>query len=346
MEKTAILLQNHLDKDRFNIRFILNNDGPFAEELNRSEVDVEVIECRGRYSPSWHQKLKESLTRRPANVIQLHLSRFNAPLLRQSGAKVIERLNMTRHKSFLYPLQWRWLDNFTAQWIDKFIVVSDSLKQDFLSRGYTDSKISVIHNGIDVPDHVAPARLKEEFGILEDHRIIGTLGRLTEQKGIDTFLETASCLSRKFDDVHFMIAGDGELRSQLERQAELSDIKQKVHFLNFRKDSINTIAAYDIFMYLSRWEPFANTILEALAAGTPIIASNIGGNQEALNDHYNGLLVPPEDPVSAAERATEIMADKSLKNSLIANGKESLKSFSIKKMVSKHSQLYKSLLNE
>ncbi len=346
MEKTAILLHNHLDEDCFNIRFILNGDGPFAEELSDAGADVEVIQSEGRYSPAWHRKLQRSLANQPADVVQLHLSRLNAPLLHQSGAKIIERLNMTRHKSFRYPLRWRWLDNLTANWIDKFIVVSESLKQDFIFRGYKDSKIDVIHNGIDIPENVIPVNLKEEFGIPENHWIIGTLARLTEQKGINTFLDTAYRISGKFDNVHFMIAGEGELRSRLEHQAESLNINSKVHFLDFRKEGLNTIAAYDIFMYLSRWEPFANTILEALAAGTPVIASNIGGNREALQDHHNGLLVPPEDPISAAECATAIMADESLKNNLIANGKESLKLFTIEKMVTEHSRLYELIHSE
>ncbi len=341
-----LLLNNHLDKERFNIRFILNADGPFAEELMASNADVEIIKFSGRYSPAWQREIKESLTKRPAEVVQLHLSRLNAPLLQKLGARVVERLNMVRHRSFSYPMQWHWLDNFTANWIDKFIVVSDSLKHDFISRGYTDSKISVIHNGIDVPSNVSPVNLREEFGIPQNHWIIGTLCRLTEQKGVDTFLQTACRVSGEFDNVHFMIAGDGELRSQLEEQANSLKIKSKVHFLGFRQNALNTLAAFDIFMYLSRWEPFANTILESLAAGTPIIASNVGGNREAIKDDFNGLLVPPCDPIKAAECTIAVMTDKSLKARLTANGKKSVNSYTIEKMVRDHSLLYEALVNK
>jgi len=341
VEKTVCLLLTHFDRDRVHPRVILNGEGPFADQLRDLNADVEIIPCTRRTSLEWRRRLRESLRRRPADVVQLHLSRLNAPLLRRSGAAVVERLNMTRDPRLRHPLAWPWLDRWTARWIDRFIVVSNTLRAAFFARGYPAYKLRVIHNGVEPPVRADSARLRRELGIADDAPVVGAVGRLTYQKGMDLFLE-AVCELRNIDPrIQAVIAGDGELRSALVQQAEHLGIGSCMHFLGYRNNVWDVLAGIDVLLFLSRWEPFANTLLEAMAVGTPIVASDVDGNREALcNGDAGGVLVPPERADLAARAAAQVLTEPPLRAFLSASGRARARDFGVDRMVRLHEELY------
>ena len=341
VEKTVMLLLRHMDPERVSARAILNGDGPFAEQLRDLGCDVEVLPCRGRVGVRWCRALRRSLAERPAEVVQLHLSRVNAPILHASGAAVVERLNMFRHRAFMYPLQWQWLDRFTSRWLDRFVVVSESLAEHFRERGYPPGKLTVIHNGVAAPEAVDRARLRLDLALPARTRMVGAVGRLTEQKGMDTFLAAAGLVAERREDVHFVVAGDGELRGALERKARECGLTGRVSFLGFRRDVFDVLAGLDVLVYLSRWEPFANTLLEAMAVGVPVVASNVGGNAEALlGGEAGGLLVPPEDPEPAASAILELLGDPGRAREASESGRGRAEEFTVAQMVRGHEDVY------
>lgn len=237
-------------------------------------------------------------------------------------------------------MRFKLVDSITSNWIDHFIVVSQSLKGEFVQRGYPPEKLTVVRNGIDTPDTVAREKLKRELGIPANELLVGTAARLTEQKGLDAFLTVASRIADTGRNVHFAIAGDGELRSDLERQAEALGISARIHFLGFRNDILDVIAGFDLMLYLSRWEPFANTILEAMAVGTPVIASDVGGNAEVIEHGNNGLLVPPDDPEITAKLVSSVLGDANQRAVLIDGARHTVKRFTIESMVRSHEAVY------
>ena len=341
VEKTVLLLLRHMDRERVVARVILNGDGPFAEQLRDLGCDVEVVPCRGRLSARWCRALRRSLAGRPAEVVQLHLSRVNAPLLRASGAAVVERLNMFRHRAFLYPLQWPWLDRFTSRWIDRFIVVSESLAGHFRGRGYPPEKLTVIHNGVIRPPSVDSDRLRVELAVPAGTRIVGAVGRLTEQKGMDTFLEAAALVAERMAAVHFVVAGDGELRELLEHKAWECGLSGRVSFLGFRRDVFDVLAGLDVLVYLSRWEPFANTLLEAMSLGIAVVASDVGGNSEAMRSgEVGGLLVEPESPEPAASAVLSLLSDPGRACRASETGRRRAEEFTVARMVRAHEEVY------
>lgn len=341
VEKTALLLLERLDPTRFEPRVILNGDGPFADSLRDLGADVEIVPCHRRTSAAWRRALRQSLKDRPADVVQLHLSRLNAPLLHRAGAAVVERLNMTRDPRIRHPLSWKWLDLWTARWIDRFIVVSGGLRTAFLNRGYPDNKLCVIHNGVEAPGSTDAAKLRGELGISPEVPLIGAVGRLTLQKGMDLFIETVRELRKTCPAVQAVIVGEGELRGALEARADACGLRNSVHFLGFRRDIHDVLAGLDTLVFLSRWEPFANTLLEALAVGTPVVASDVGGNREALAaDGTAGLLVPSERADLAAAAVQRIIEDPAVRRELSEAGKRRAREFSVERMVHRHETLY------
>lgn len=344
VEKTVLLLLEGMNRSKFTPRVILNGFGPFYDSLVASGQDVEVIESHSKVSAKFAINLRNSLRKRPADVVQLHLSRFYAPLIHICGAKVTERLNMTRHSSGFYLSRSPFIDRTTAKWVDRFIVVSDSLKAQFVERGYSSDKLQRVYNGITPQETTNPRKIRQELSLSEDQVLIGGVGRMTRQKAMDTVLRTFAIIAEQMPSARFALAGDGELRSDLKRLAGELKLHDRIEFLGFREDVLDVIASFDLMFYPSRWEPFANTILEAMAVGTPIVASNVGGNAEAITDGENGFLVPVDDPDKSAEVILDALNNRDRLKSITDTAQQCVKRYSVANMVTGHEMVYKGLL--
>lgn len=345
VEKTVLMLLEKLDRDLFDARVILNGDGPFAESLRAMGTEPEIIAGYSRWNPLWYWRLYRSLRRQPVDVVMLHLSRLNALVLHQAGCRVVERLNMTRHDSSYYFMRSRKMDCCTSRWIDRFVVVSESLKKQFLERGYPAEKLTTIYNGVDTSVNPDRNKLRKELKIPEEIPVVGTVGRLTRQKGIDVFLAAAHLVTEK-KDAQFVIAGEGEERSKLEDLSRMLKIQDRVHFLGYRADAADIISGMDVFVYMSRWEPFANTLLEAMAAGVPIVASDVGGNSELIQDNENGCLVGVREAEKAAEKICMLLDDSKRVSDLTGNAENTVAEYSVDKMTREHERVFKILVEE
>ena len=183
-----------------------------------------------------------------------------------------------------------------------------------------------------VPEGIDPARfderpagraLREALGLGEDQLLIGTVGRITRWKGQDVFLRAAARLAASFPQARFAIVGDC-VSSPAERQADEAfkaellslakelGLDQKVFFLGHREDIPAVMNALDVFVLPSRQEPFGLVVLEAMAAGCPIVATNAGGVPEIVRHEGEALLVPADDPDAMAAAIERLLADKAL----------------------------------
>lgn len=344
-EKTVRLLASGLPEHGIGVRVLLPREGPFTEQLRAAGVEVARIGGGQRPTPRAVCELRRSLREHPPDVVQLHLSRFFAPFLPR-GVPVVERLNMTRHERGWYPLRWKWLDRTTARWIDRFVVVSDSLREQFIARGYPSEKLTRIYSGVRIPQHQPESSLREELGIGDDVPLVGTMGRLTAQKGMDLFLLAVARVRERFPAANFALVGEGELRHSLEHQARELGLNDCVHFTGWREDSAAVLASFDVLLYPSAWEPFANTILEAMAVGTPVVASNVGGHPEAVRDGRDGLLFASGDSQAAAEAVGRLLADPELVARISASARCRAAEFSADRMVSEHADAYRSVFQQ
>lgn len=170
----------------------------------------------------------------------------------------------------------------------------------------------IFYNGIDFGRFRAMEKqnnIREEFGIAPDARIIGTIGRLTRQKGYDIFLQAIPALLTQRPDVVALIIGDGHLREALEEQAKTLGISHVVRFAGPRKDIEQLLACMDVFVSSSRWEGLPTVLLESVAARLPIVATAVSGSVELVQHEGNGLLVPPEDPSALSHAIDRILSD-------------------------------------
>jgi glycosyltransferase involved in cell wall biosynthesis len=167
--------------------------------------------------------------------------------------------------------------------------------------GARPERIRLIPNGIDIVHApiLATNGLCSLLNLPASSRLVGSLGRLSYEKGHDQLVAAFALLGDQ--SVHLVLIGDGNEREQLRLQAELLGIAARVHFIGQRQDAKELISDLAVFVHPSRQEGMSNALLEAMAAGRPIVATAIDGNRELISDGIHGWLVPPEDPGALAQ---------------------------------------------
>jgi glycosyltransferase involved in cell wall biosynthesis len=208
-------------------------------------------------------------------------------------------------------------------------------------------KTDLIENGIQMPAPSGPervARLREEIAPGATH-VVGTVARFTPQKGPFDFVRMAHVLVRAEPGVHLVWCGDGELRGQVESMAMELGISKRLHFLGYRTDVIDVMAAMDLFTLTSHWEGLPYTVLDAMALEKPVVATAAVGTRDVVQDGVTGLLTPVGDPEAAANAIAGLLRDGARAREMGAAGRNLvLRRFSQEAMVKRTGQLYLDLV--
>jgi len=197
-----------------------------------------------------------------------------------------------------YPRWKRWLVRRTMLWAD-VVVICNSTMGEFAIReeGALPDRVRYIPNSVvameEYGNPMSRAALQDEFGIPRGAVVMGSLGRLVEQKGVDVLLRGLALLARP--DVHLILMGIGQEEERLRRMVEELGLARQVHFVGYRRDAPMILGALDLYVHPSRFEGMPVALLEAMAAGCPIVATSVDGNLDLIDDGVHGWLVQPED---------------------------------------------------
>ena len=244
------------------------------------------------------------------------------------------------------------LDNITAIVADKIITISNATKSSLIDQGISSNKITVIHNGISLTEHFDDMpeidQLRSTLGLQKNSHIVGTVARLCPVKGQREFILAARNICNLYPNTEFLVIGEdyefeGKYRSNLENLVKELDLEEFVHFLGFRSDVRRLIYCFEIFVLPSWIEGLPVTILEAMAARKPVVATSVGGVPELVLDGETGILVPPRD-VPGLSKAIELLLEQpDIGHQMGNKGYEYIhQEFSHKKMWTQVQQLYKS----
>ena len=242
------------------------------------------------------------------------------------------------------------LEKLASRITDKIVALTNREKEDHLRlRIANDDKFIIIHSGIDLKKFKELSfnekqNLKRDLGIPENILIIGTAGRLEPVKGPEFLIEAAKYIISKYPNTHFLFSGDGHLKQNLEERASELGIEKNIIFLNWRDDVAKIISIYDVFVLPSLNEGMGRVLVEAMALGKPIVASNIGGIPDLVSHGKNGFLVPPKDPRELANCIQILIEDEEKRAKMGKAGKEIVENFTKEKMVEKIAELYKELM--
>ena len=245
------------------------------------------------------------------------------------------------------------LERLASHWCDKIVTVSNFHKEWALKLKIGNkNKVIAIPNGINV-ERITPNLPKEEFlkqlGLSQDVFIILTMGRLAPQKGIEYLLRAIPIIKLEISKpFKVLIVGEGPLRTHLENLAKKLDITNDVLFLGFRSDIGNLLNIADIVVLPSLWEGLSIALLEAMAAGKPIITTNISSNKEVLIDNgYAGLIVPKRNSAALSEAILKLYDNRNLAIELGKRAKEVFyRKYAEENMINKYLELYSSCLSK
>ena len=236
--------------------------------------------------------------------------------------------------------------------VSRMVAVSEDLKC-FLERQVSISRdrIEKIYNGIDSKLYERNSLMdglsftKERLSIPRNSPVIGTVGMLVPVKDHKTILEAAKRVIRKWPDAIFLIVGDGASLELLKTKAHELGLENNVRFTGFRRDVPSLLHIMNVYVCSSLSEGHSLSILEAMAAGKPVIATDVGGNPEVVVDGETGFLIRPGDPEGLASRIAFLLGDQARAHELGAKGKMRVdQTFSLERTVDFYHQLYKCAL--
>jgi glycosyltransferase involved in cell wall biosynthesis len=229
--------------------------------------------------------------------------------------------------------------------IDLFIAASGVIAAMLVEDGIPRDRISVVHDGVNLPaiDRQPAVDAHAEFWLPHGAPVVGNVAALVGHKGQKHLVAAAALVLRELPDVRFLILGEGELRPQLERQVHDLGLTRHVLLPGFRQDAIGVQKSFDIFAMSSVTEGLGSAMLDAMACGTPVVATRAGGIPEAIVDGEHGLLVPPHDPPALAQAMLRLLRDEALRIRLAEAGRQRIvEEFSVERMVQKTLAAYAS----
>ncbi len=225
----------------------------------------------------------------------------------------------------------------------KIIAISESVKNSLSKFEFIPhNKIFVLHNCIDYQKFNKEAVKKNNFD--GNDIVIGIVGRIEKVKGIEYLILAMKIILAKFPNVKLEIIGDGSELSNLKSLAESSGISKSVFFFGKFKDVIPFYKRMDIFVLPSVLEGFGIVLLEAMASGIPVVATNVNGIKEVVADMKNGLLIPSRNPEAIAQAVIKLIENPELTYNLVNNGLERARNFDIQSHINKLENLYTNLL--
>ncbi len=245
----------------------------------------------------------------------------------------------------------RIVNHILSKITDKIVAVSESIKKDIVRYDKIDpSKILVIPNGVDT-ERFNPegnfANIKEEFLIKDNDIVIGFVGRIVPAKGLEYLIDTLSYLKEEFKNLKLLIIGEGSLVDGLKEKSKENNVNDSVIFTGRRRDIPDILSCIDIFVMPSIAEGLPNALLEAMAMGKPIVATEVGGIPEVIKNGSNGQLVPPRDPGALAMAIKEFIGNGQLATKMGQAARNLvLDNYSIGKTAQKWQSLYLSILKE
>jgi len=349
LENGVVNVINRLDRTRFlSSVCCLKRAGEFARRIDDPRVVVHEMDWRGGNDPRLALRLAALMRRTRPHVVHTRNAEpffygfAGARLARVPALVHSEHGRTFNDRPSRFAVQ-RWMSRHT----DAVFAVSGQLKADLVHHiGIPEAGIEVLHNGVDlsrfdVADRIdadARAALRRSWGVPDGALVVGSVGRLAAVKNYGLLVRAAAASGLP---VHVVFAGEGPERTTLLALAQSLGIADRVHLLGHCNDVDRVLGAFDIFVLPSFSEGMSNTLLEAMAAGVPAVASAVGGNGEIVRDGIDGRLFASDDEAGLAACLVELCGDAARRARFGAAARERVQStFDIRRMIERYEQLY------
>lgn len=225
---------------------------------------------------------------------------------------------------------------------NKVITVSERARQRQIQYGVSPEHVEVISNGVDIKrfSRGDPVPVRRRLGVANDARLIIFTGRMEQDKRPLEALKAFLLIASEFPSAHILFLGQGPLESETRAEAERAGLRHRVHLPGYQNNVEDWLAASSLFLLPTESEGCSVSVLEAMAAGCPVVTTACPGNDEMLTDGKNALLVPVGDVQQMAVSMRRLLKDDTLGSNLSANARQTAEQYSLEKMVDKHLACY------
>jgi glycosyltransferase involved in cell wall biosynthesis len=306
-------------------------------------IESHLISCVGQIDRTVPSSIRELVNRTNADVIHAH--GYKADIycyfaLRGSGVALVSTCHTWYDNDLAVSLYGK-ADRFILRNYAAVVAVSEEVKQRLLKAGVHEEKIHIVRNGIDLrPFDSATPSLRDAHS-QDNAPIVGLIGRLATEKGVDIFLRAAAHVLKELPATKFVVVGEGPDREQLESLIDELQIRKNVFMLGRRDDMPGVYASLDIMVSASRREGLPMAILEGMASSRPVVATAVGAVPDVILDGRTGVLAPSENVVALASKIVTLLNDRTQRDYLGAAAKKLIEEkFSAERMTADYLYLY------
>ena len=310
IERNIIDYLDAADRNQFNFFVCSLRPGGFFEHEIR-KIGTQFVDFRFGII-----QLFSFLKKNNIDIIQLYGLPINVvarPIGKLAGCKVIATImSVDAWRKWYHVL----LDRLTSPCVDLWISNSKAGKKVAMKREkFSAAKIKVIHNGINLTEYQRIAeheimKLKRKYGIAQDDIVVGEVANLREMKGHLDVIDAIPTIIQQYPNTKFFFAGEDVSNGEIERYAKIKGVDKYIIFAGYCDNIPEILSIFDIFILPSLWEGLPTSIIEAMAIGLTIIASNVGGIPELINSGENGILIEPRSPQQLASTILYLLKNK------------------------------------
>jgi glycosyltransferase involved in cell wall biosynthesis len=338
LERLLVEFARCADRERFQPHVVcLGPRGPLADIIESLGCPVIALNAPGGVRPALLLTLARLFRSEAFDVVHTHNTKpllYAGPAARLAGVGTVvhtrhgQRHGATRRQNALF----RW----ASCCADRIVCVSEESRRRSLAEGLSENRLVTIVNGID-RERFSPGRFDPEAPAIY-------VGRLTPEKDVATLLRASALLLAARPALRLRVVGDGPCAGELRELAAALGISRAVEFLGVRSDVDELLRSSSMLLLSSRTEGIPLTVLEAMAAGLPVVATDVGGTSEAVADGCTGLLVPAGDAQALASAALAILDRPDRATAMATQGIARVKEhFDVRDMVGRYEALYESL---
>jgi glycosyltransferase involved in cell wall biosynthesis len=335
LEKLLVEFARHADRSRFDLHFIsLTTKGPLASDIESQGWPVTSLEAPPGLRPGITWKLARLLWRQRIDIVHTHDERPNVYAVPAARLVGVKRIFHTRHSQAAHlSRRQRWLVRLVSLGNDRFICISEDSARRAYAQGISKHRIRVLHNGIDLDRFAFTGPSPDGPAVL--------VARLEPEKDVGTLLRAVEVIARRRPDFRLEIAGDGSCRPDLESLSDRLGLNGVVKFLGAVRDVPGLLARARLFVLPSLTEGISLTLLEAMARGLPVVATEVGGNPEVVAAGESGLLVAAAAPQSLAEAVLSLWTNEERCVGMGTAGRRRAEQhFDIRRMVAQYESMY------
>jgi len=327
-EKWMVTAARELSLRGHNVVVAGRSGAIFLERADRAGLKTAKFNIHSDLDPLKVLKATRFFRREKTDICILNLNkdvRVAGFAARLAGVPVI----LARHGLELVSDRWKY--RMTMKLVDGIITNSHSIREKYNALAWMPKdKTEVIYNGLEIPVDIDTIDLHGAYSVPEDQMIFGAAGRLDHQKGFDLLVQAAVQLRDK--PFTFLIAGEGKQRAELQQLIDANRLQEKVKLIGFLENALPFLNSVDIVVQPSRYEGMPNTVLESMALGKPVLATEVNGVKELIKTGVNGISVPPESVRELTAGILKIAGHDDL-DMLKRNGMNTIKTdYSVKKM--------------